>query len=177
MNAPEIAVISTGAALVSGLLSAFVNTWLATRATVSEELRVQRLKVYPPVWERTGTFSRWPRTSPTRDDLARFHGDLRDWYFAVGGLFMSENSRSRYGDMQELVAAELERLPPTARLLDEAYEPLMEACSAFRTALTEDLESRRQGSVVWLARKRLQHRRQSRAAARRLGAVKGRAPP
>lgn len=156
------------------MVSAFINTWLATRATVSEELRVQRLKVYPSVWERTGMFARWPRTSPTYDDLAQFHRDLRDWYFSVGGLFMSENSRARYGDMQMLVAAELERLPPTARLLDEAYQPLMEACSAFRTALTEDLESRRQGSIIWAARKRWEHRRQDKKAARRLTAVRAR---
>ena len=89
---------------------------------------------------------------------------------------MSENSRTRYGDVQELVAAELDRLPPTARLLDDTYEPLMDACSAFRTALTEDLESRRQGSIIWAARKRWEHRRQEKKAARRLAAVRARVP-
>jgi hypothetical protein len=161
-------VITGAAGLVSGFVSAAANTWLANRSKVSEELREQRLKAYPNVWERTAKFSRWPRNTVTYGELAEFERDLRSWYYRVGGLYMSENARRRYGHVQELVSAYREGREPGRHVEPDAYEDLMEACSAFRTALTEDLESRRQGSLVYSAQRSLERRQQERAAAGRL---------
>src|SRR3954447_14177305 len=102
---PWMLVLITGlAGLVSGLVSAAANTWLANRSKVSEELREQRLKAYPNIWERTAKFSRWPRNDVTNAELAEFERDLRSWYYRIGGLYMSENARHRYGHVQELVS-------------------------------------------------------------------------
>jgi hypothetical protein len=163
-----IGVITGAAGLVSGLVSAAANTWLANRSKVSEELREQRLKAYPDVWQRTATFSRWPRNTVTNGELSEFERDLRSWYYRVGGLYMSENARRRYGHAQELVSAYREGREQTHHVTPDAYQDLMEACSAFRTALTEDLESRRQGSVVYWVQKSLERRAQERVARGRL---------
>ncbi len=166
----SVALISAVVALVSGLITAAVTGWLAGRAKVAEELRELRLTVYPPVWKRTSVFSRWPRTDVTYDGVQRFHVDLRKWYFELGGLYLSENARDRYGDLQELVEAHLDYHsdPEGDELPTPVYDDLMETSSAFRTALTEDLESRRQSSLWWtLSRARL-HRSQHRDARRRL---------
>jgi hypothetical protein len=140
---------------------------------VSEELRDQRLKAYPDVWERTGRFARWPRNTVTYGALDEFHRGLRTWYFQVGGLYMSENARRRYGRMQELVAAHCTEAESDASLPPEAYADVMESCSEFRTALTEDLESRRQGSVVYAVQKAREHRRQDASARSRLRRATG----
>src|SRR5437762_2234740 len=90
--------ILAGIALGSSIITAEVNSWLGGRAHTSEELRESRLKAYPSAWLLTAGFSRWPRTTATYADIEGSHRQLRAWYFQDGGLFMSENSRARYGD-------------------------------------------------------------------------------
>lgn len=175
MDAWSVVLITSAAGLISGVVGAGVNTWLASRSKVSEELRDQRLKAYPDVWERTGRFARWPRNTVTYAALDEFHRELRTWYFHVGGLYMSENARRRYGTMQELVAAHCAVEESHASLPAGAYADVMEACSEFRTALTEDLASRRQGSLVYSLQKAREHRRQDASARSRLRRAK-RAP-
>jgi hypothetical protein len=69
---------------------------------VAEELRDLRLRWYPPVWKRTSVLSNWPRPNAARENLERLRVDLRAWYFAGGGLYLSENARKRYGELQKL---------------------------------------------------------------------------
>jgi hypothetical protein len=155
--------------IASAGIGAIINGSLATRAKVNEELREARLKVYPPLWKLTSQFSQWPRTPTTYGDLFTAHSALRDWYYTVGGLYLSENARERYGDVQKLVAAHLTKRSPERndeRLPDLVYDDLRKTCSSLRTALTEDLESRRQRAIWWAASKALLHRRQRREAAR-----------
>jgi hypothetical protein len=169
----SVALISAIAALVAGLVTAAVTGWLAGREKAAEDVRELRLDSYPPVWRRTSAISRWPQTNLTYADLERLHLDLRKWYFEVGGLFLSENARKRYGYVQRLVDALLsgDGHAPDDELAARAYDDLMETASAFRTALTEDLESRRQRSLWWtLSRARL-HKRQTIEAERRLRAA------
>jgi hypothetical protein len=168
MDAWGVVLITSAAGLVSGVVGAGVNTWLANRSRVSEGLRDQRLKAYPDVWERTGRFARWPRNTVTYAALDEFHRELRNWYFHVGGLYMSENARRRYGQMQELVGAHCAVEESHASLPPGAYADVMEACSEFRTALTEDLESRRQGSLVYSLQKSREHRQMDASARSRL---------
>jgi hypothetical protein len=168
MDTWTVVLITSASGLVSGVVGAGVNTWLANRSKVTEELRDQRLKAYPDVWERTGRFARWPRNSVTYAALDEFHRELRTWYFHVGGLYMSENARGRYGRMQELVAAHCAVEESHASLPPDAYADIMETCSEFRTALTEDLESRRQGSLVYSLQKAREHRRMDASARSRL---------
>jgi hypothetical protein len=164
------------------VLGALVNGVLATRATVSEEMRQLRLTSYPLLWQLTANFSRWPRMTKSYADLEEFHRWFRSWYYETGGLHLSDNSRARYGEVQELMAANLganegRDMPaqPPGRIPDEVYSGMMVACSALRTALTEDLESRRQRSMLqsvalwgrhkkqkWKAKKRLAKAKQAR---------------
>jgi hypothetical protein len=157
------------------ILGAVVNGALATRAKVNEEMRELRLASYPLLWQLSSRFSRWPRVTNSYAELGELHAWFRSWYYEAGGLHLSENSRARYGDVQELLAAHLgaaegHELPgqSAGAIPDGVYTSLMDACSALRTALTEDLESRRQRSLlvgIYLANR---HRKQKREAAKRL---------
>jgi hypothetical protein len=166
------ALVSAGIAVASGFISAALNSWLQGRAQVSTELREARTKLYPVVWKHTNVVSRWPWTAATFADLERLHLTLRDWYYDDGGLYLSENSRARYGEVQELIAAHVRGAETvSAQLPDRVYEAIEKTCSSFRTALTEDLESRRQSSLWTAARRAWLHNRQKRKARRRIKAA------
>jgi hypothetical protein len=161
------------------VLGALVNGALATRAKVNEEMRQLRLNSYPLLWQLTSSFSRWPRMTNTYADLEELHRWFRSWYYEAGGLHLSENSRARYKEVQELMAAHLgasggQATPaqPRGPILDDVYGGLQEACSALRTALTEDLESRRQRSVLHSIGLAARHRKQKQKAAERLAKAK-----
>ncbi|HZC69886.1 MAG TPA: hypothetical protein VE442_04275 [Jatrophihabitans sp.] len=101
MEAILVAIVGVaGAAIGAGL-----NGWIGARQKVADELRERRLLAYPSVWNRTSVISRWPRTDAGRAHLARLHDDLRTWYYAGGGMYLSENARARYGDLQNLLEA------------------------------------------------------------------------
>jgi hypothetical protein len=173
------AVIAGIAAIVGGASVALVQGFIASRGKENEELRNWRLKVYPAVWRLTSTVPRWPQADPTYHDLWDVHLALRKWYYESGGLYLSENARARYGEMQELLDAYLDgrdRADETpvphrafgAAKADSPYKALMDTGSAFRTALTEDLSTRRTRSVLWAIVIWRQHRKEQREAKRRL---------
>jgi len=170
-----------GVTVASGI--AVVKSAISSRSQANEELRSWRLKAYPEVWRLTSFVPRWPRADPTYRDLWIVHRVLRDWYYKTGGLYLSENSRARYGDIQELLDAYL-----VARASDDdtpredvassrvkhhhPYTALMETCSVFRTALTEDLATRRSRSILWAMVFWWRHRRDRARAVQRLEAAK-----
>lgn len=134
-------------------LLAVVNSFLASRVRVAEEVRKGRLDSYPHLWRLTSLVSVWPRSDPALADLEMLHRALRRWYYEAGGLYLSENARRRYTEVQRLlahVAANFDALHKTSndRLSGNTYQDLQEACSALRGALTEDLETRVQRSVL-----------------------------
>ena len=167
------AVIGLVGVLGGGVLASVVSGWLGSRAQVAEELREQRLEAYPKVWRKTSIVSRWPRRAETTYDGVRaFHRELRTWYFETGGLFMSANARGRYGHVQDVVEVLAESSEADVQLTTEHYDALRDACSAFRNALTEDLESRRQRSLLSAGRAALGHLRERWRAQRRLRALR-----
>ncbi|MEV6412732.1 hypothetical protein [Kribbella sp. NPDC051718] len=143
------AVVTGVLALLTAGVIALVNSWISTRAGIDENLRDQRLAAYPELWKATGAVPRWPRTQPTRSQLQQLHESYRTWYYSKGGLFMSESARARYGDVQELLDALLQRSPDaTGPLTATAYTDLMQTTSALRTAMTQDLDTRRRRSLL-----------------------------
>lgn len=158
--------------LVVGVVGTYVKTLLANRAAVGEELRGARLAPYEELWKDTQLLSRWPRWPLTAGELRGLHERLRAWYYETGGLYLSTNARVRYGEVQQLIAAVLrDATDDAAGVADRDYDDLMDTCSALRTAITEDLESRRQRSFWTELRRRREHDAQARAARLR---IKGR---
>lgn len=143
---------------------AMVNSWLTGRERVADEVRQQRIKTYPAVWSRTSVVSRWPRTDAEREHFLRLHEDLRRWYYAGGGLFLSTRARKRYEHLQLVLEAVLSQDDPNVA---RHYGSLMEAASYFRTGLTGDLETRvRRNPVVALMARRADGRERRKAEVR-----------
>lgn len=183
----RIALISAAAGLAVATIGAIVKGALAQRAGVDEALRDLRTKLYPAAWRGTGAISLWPRSDLTWGGLRALHQDLRGWYFGYarpggsaddspGGLYLSSNSQVRYREMQELIGLSLQTAKDDYDLVPEdVYDDLRKECSAFRTALTEDLETRRKRSVWWAIRMRWVHQSQQRDAAARARSAEARA--
>jgi hypothetical protein len=151
-----------------------VKAVLAIRGKVNEELRARRLAVYPPVHRLSAALSFWPPAEITGEQLHDLNVRLRDWYFTTGGLFLSENSRTRYGELKQLICAHLDELDDRAAVIAPwAYDDLADTCRAFRISLTEDLETRRQRSLWWVAVQARRHRRQRAGFESRIAKVGG----
>ena len=157
--------------VVGAVLGAVLSSWLAGRAKAADAVRDVRLKAYPLVWEQTSVVSRWPHTDANWAHLSDLQLALRTWYYETGGLYLSENARRRFGSLQELLAAMLDHSKGKVDLAAAEYVAVMEEASAFRSALTEDLQSREQHSLVSLVRRAVQHRTQQSAALRRRRSV------
>lgn len=156
--------------LVTAAVLALINNWINVRAGVDENLRTQRLKQYPALWGATAAVSRWPSVVVSRSSIEDLHRTLRSWYYEQGGLFLSEQARARYGDVQELIAAYLaaEDGDMTDVLAPSSYTDLMDTASTLRTALTQDLDTRRRKSA-WDNRRRTRwHANAARAAKARI---------
>jgi len=160
--------------LVVGGVAAWIKAALAIRAKTNEELRAKRLELYPELWRLTAAFSFWPPAELTRAELVALNLEMRNWYFdRNGGLFLSENGRHRYGEMKQLLSAHIELAHRSEPLDRDAYRALARTCSAFRTGMTEDLETRRQRSLWWVVAQWIRHVRQHREWRKRFHAIGG----
>src|SRR6266545_4783442 len=120
------AVIGLGAG--AGL--AALKYTLTQRARMHEDLWSRRLDPYRDIWALSSQFSRWPRQHPTIADIERLHERLRQWYYGLGAIFAAA------ADPREPVS-------------DGDYADMVVIFSRFRTALANDLESRRKRSIIW----------------------------
>lgn len=157
-------VVAALVGLLIGAVGAWVKAALAIREKVNEELRSRRIGAYPIAFRLTAALSHWPPARMNCEELFCLNLALREWYFTVGGLYLSENARDRYGNMKQLISAHLEELPEESNRATQdvprsVYDDLTKTASAFRNALTEDLETRRQRSLLWVAVRWQRHRR------------------
>ena len=131
---------------------AIINSWLSDREKGAENIRDQRIRTYPAVWERTSVVSRWPRTDATRDHLVSLHLDLRTWYYSGGGLYLSEDSEERYEHLQVVLQAIIAQDADQPLVYDEP----MEAAHWLRAGLAQDLRTRSRHDPIgsWRRRRR-----------------------
>jgi len=137
---------SLGVALITTLgafIGALISHFLIQRRGLDLALYKQRGEAYRPLWEKTSLLSRWPqRTGVTYSQLQSLSEDLRQWYFFVGGMYLSDSARKAYGDLQEALN-DPTRPPSPKELSASDYTKLQNLCSSLRTDLTHDLLSRK----------------------------------
>lgn len=168
-----VAVVAGTLTLLGGSVLALLNSAISRRSGIDDELRAKRLEVYPRLWALTGTFSRWPEQTVTREVLADLHERLRGWYYTEGGLYLTERARARYGELQQLVGTVLAKpSAPSDVLSDDRYADVRETASALRTALTDDLDTRRRMSRAQRRQHDRWHAEQAVLAQRRTSAAR-----
>ena len=115
-------------------------------ADIDVDLRKRRIRVYRELWTCTSLLPKWPKASGvTYEQLLTFSQTLRDWYFGKGGMYLSRSTHDKaYSPLQDALA-EVLRSNSSGVISDEHYEKVRSRCSALRTALAGDIESRREG--------------------------------
>jgi hypothetical protein len=121
----------------------------AARQKLDEALRSERLVQYKKLWLITGRLPQWPRAALVQGDLVAMSEALRDWYFQDGGIYLSTKSRTLYTGVQESIATAGAGRDAGAAVDDPDYDRIRAACSALRSALTNDLASRRGRSRIF----------------------------
>lgn len=158
MSGVEIVLTVLASAGGTGVILAGLAAWLgkvwADRIAQSArllgeidlDLRKKRVEAYAPLWRATALLPKWPRAPGlTYEDLYRFSGQLRAWYFEVGGMFLSRSThRDGYGPLQDAIAG-LHKQGKAGPLDETDYDAIRDKCSALRTGLANDIESRREG--------------------------------
>ncbi|CAN7749496.1 hypothetical protein LJR084_006800 [Variovorax sp. LjRoot84] len=141
------------AVIVAGLAALLGKVWIdrivQTQKLLQEidiDLRTKRIGVYEELWKSTAILPKWPKaTDVTYEQLLLFSEGLRKWYFEKGGMYLSRSTHKRaYGPLQDALA-EVLRIHKTGPVSVEDYETIRSRCSALRTALASDIESRREG--------------------------------
>ena len=112
------------------------------------DLRKLRIQAYSALWKSTSILPKWPRAETvTYADLYAFSGNLRDWYYGTGGMYLSRSTHNdAYTPLQDAIT-DLLKAKKSGPLSETDYEAIRERCSALRTALASDIESRREGPL------------------------------
>jgi hypothetical protein len=125
---------------------------LSLTGEIDIDMRKLRLQCYPELWKATELLPRWPRADNISfEDLKALRDTLKEWYFNKGGMFLSETTfQGAYVPLQEELTKEISkdlsgRLPSDH--YDDIYDRIRERCSALRSGMVNDIESRREGPV------------------------------
>ena len=143
------------ALLLAGLtfVLGIATNWATTRRTLAlqydTELRRERLQAYTDLWSRLEVLNKYGRSSPSlsRFDAEKLVADLKQWYFRVGGIYLSEPTREDYFALQDALQHALaasrtgEAALPTAD--DATFEFVRLRSSRLRTGLTRDVGTRK----------------------------------
>lgn len=143
--------ISAFIGAIVGVIVFAINNATSLRTKIDESLREKRLLVYQDLWEKTKLLPKWPKASDvTYRKLNGLSGELRDWYFGKGGIYLTKESRDAYGEVQknlcEIVNAHSNKAD--ANISDLEYDKIVESCSLLRTKLTDDLQSRKRAFLM-----------------------------
>lgn len=118
---------------------------LELAGSIDLDLRQRRLTAYAEIWGKMRLLPKWPSPAEvTYKDLRELSSEFTKWYFDGGGMFMSSEAREAYGRVQDEIKDVLdEGKKDTGLSIGKRYEAVREMCSQFRTAITDDLLSRR----------------------------------
>jgi hypothetical protein len=119
-----------------------------------QQLAKTREARYLELWALTAPLPKWPRNHAlTFSRLEKLSRELRDWYFAGGGLYLSQDARKVYGAAQKAICKRLGPLG-NAEVPDQIYDSVQQALSRLRTTLTADLATRREIHALEAIQKR-----------------------
>lgn len=140
--------------LVSGAITAVV-TYFATLSKARMELSIEydkelhknRLAAYKELWPKLKPLARYSVEEPITYQLVKNTSEkMRDWYFDVGGIFLSRASRKPYfalkGVMQRIIDDTDLQKSPDHPLSPKRLESLREHGSALRESLSNDIGTR-----------------------------------
>ena len=138
--------------LIAGGLVGIVGTYISAKQKFRDDLQAKydetlhntRISTYQKLWERLQVLAKYARPKPvTPNHLRQLAVDLREWYFKIGGLFLTDQSRDSYFAVQDAIVDELKKGRAGDEELDShSFEAIRKKGSKLRTSLSDDLRSR-----------------------------------
>ena len=147
------ALLSLLTGLISGAITAVVtyySTYAKARLDLTieydKELRKSRLDVYRTLWPLLKPLARYSAERPLSREIAtETSGQMRDWYFDGGGIYLSRESRGPYFALKDALQHVIDAPRPLAPTL---VARVHDAGTALRAELSNDIGTRRQ-SFLW----------------------------
>ncbi|HEX8129170.1 MAG TPA: hypothetical protein VF527_08725 [Pyrinomonadaceae bacterium] len=135
---------------VVGFFVAYMTTLLKFRkdleAKYDESLRDQRIEVYKELWKLLQPLARYaPPELVTRRRVEQLAIELRRWYFEVGGLFCTDQTRDAYFALQkgiEKAVEETKNEKAETELEPDCAKELRGIGSNLRTSMARDVGTR-----------------------------------
>jgi hypothetical protein len=126
-------------ASITGVLGYRSARW-SLRKELEVDLRRQRLDAFKALWALSEPLAKYGRTGPasrvTPASLETLSNRLRHWYFAQGGMFLTEPSRNAYFAFQDALQTVIQSAEDKDEELDEATrERVREKGSLLRDSL------------------------------------------
>ena len=156
MNPNILVAIITGLfGIISGAFLAYLSAILKFRkdleAEYDKDLRTHRLKVYEQLWNHLQFVARYDRPKPLNaSTLEELTTSMRQWYFEVGGLYLSEGSRSSYFQLKSAIWELLNtpKYEAGEELDEEDRKRLLDQASLLRARLTKDVGTRKSSPIA-----------------------------
>jgi hypothetical protein len=147
----EVAIVIISA--ITGALASLLVEMYRTRTQLDETLRKDRMEAYKVLWGITGKLPLYPpEPNLPYVSLLRISKAMREWYFNVGGIYLSAETRDVYFSVQKFLIDYSQKqgilfpyTDETSQKYNEAsdYEKVRRKLSDLRTQLTKDIDSRR----------------------------------
>jgi hypothetical protein len=121
------------------------------KAEYDKDLRNRRIKAYQGLWCHLQVLGQYdlpkPLTPVTFEELTE---GMRKWYFEVGGLYLSEDTRITYFKLKKAIKDVLEKTKdrPQEVVDPENSELLLELGHQLRTSLTQDVGTRKPSAMA-----------------------------
>ena len=150
-----VAIITGLFGTASGALVAYLGAILKFRkdleAAYDKDLREKRIEAYTALWKHLQLLARYDRPKPLNPKtLEELTEAMRDWYFGVGGLYLSEEARASYFDLKQTIQNILtdRKYRPEDFLEPPDRKNVLEKGSVLRARLTRDVGTRKSSPVA-----------------------------
>lgn len=146
-----LAAVGGGGIVVVGMSAWLGRIWAERIAQTQKfageidlDLRKRRIDVYGALWKATSLLPKWPRAEDvTYEQLRALSQNLRQWYYEQGGMYLSRTTHDEgYGPLQGAITKVVAD-GANGPLSPGDYETVRQRCSALRSMLAADIQSRR----------------------------------
>jgi hypothetical protein len=139
-----ISVLSVVMTALFGLLTNRQKFREDLQAKYDATIHEQRTAVYLPLWKKLELLARFaPPETVTMKRLDELSTTLREWFFDKGGLYLSDESRQAYLNLQETITHVRNREISDRGVDESSLRRIQDKASALRASLSKDIGSRK----------------------------------
>jgi hypothetical protein len=143
------ALLSFALGAVGGYIALVSKVRKDLEAAYDKDLRTDRLEAYKDLWTLLERLAKYAPLGPVTGAVLKDVSEkLRHWYFTVGGLYLTDDTRDAYFALQEALVAFVSKCTNmSADLAAEEFETIRQKGSWLRTWMTRDVGTRKRSMI------------------------------